>query len=53
MVVLIPTGGGYVELAREDGGREILGAGLAVGAGDGDDRKVELLAPPDGQPLQC
>ena len=47
-----PVRRGDIEFPREHGGGKILGAGLAVRAGDGHHRDVQLLAPPAGEALQ-
>ena len=44
MIVEIVLGGHQVVFAGQDGGDQFLGRGLAVCAGDADDRDVDLLA---------
>ena len=52
VVVEVRLGGYHVVLLGQDGGDELLGGGLAVGAGDADHRDVELAAVVGGQLLQ-
>ncbi len=52
MVIEIAEGGIYAELLAQDALGTVLGRGLAVGSGDGDDGDSEFGAIPFGESLQ-